>query len=136
MKQIYDDTIYAVSTAPGRGAVAIIRISGDNAQKTAELFGLALPEARRAELRYLRTGDRIIDRAIIVFFPGPASFTGEDIIELHVHGGKAIQEGILEILNSCEGFRPAEAGEFSRRAVVNNRLDLTAAEGINDLINA
>ncbi len=136
MNQNYDDTIYAVSTAPGRGAVAIIRISGNGAQKTAELFGLALPKARRAGLRYLRVGGRTLDRALVLFFSGPESFTGEDIIELHIHGGKAVQEGVLEVLNSLEGFRPAEPGEFSRRAVVNNRMDLTAAEGINDLINA
>ena len=94
----------------------------------------SLPEPRCADLRRLRFQDgQEIDRGLVVFFPGPHSFTGEDVVELHVHGGRAIIAAVLAALAKLAGLRPAEAGEFTRRAFESGRMDLTAVEGLADL---
>lgn len=131
------DTIFALSTAPGRAGVAIVRVSGPEAGKALQdLSGAALPPARKAVLRSLRGSGEEIDRALVLWFEGPFSFTGEDCAEFHLHGGRAVVEGILAALAAVPGLRPAEAGEFTRRAVENGRLDLTRAEALGDLIDA
>jgi tRNA modification GTPase len=132
-------TIFAPSTAPGRAALAVIRISGPAAGDVCRrLTGGAPPLPRRATLARLcdpRTAE-VLDRGIVFWFPAPASFTGEDVLELQVHGGPAVIAGLLEALSDQPGLRPAEPGEFSRRAFLNGRLDLTAVEGLGDLIHA
>ncbi|HTO42344.1 MAG TPA: tRNA uridine-5-carboxymethylaminomethyl(34) synthesis GTPase MnmE, partial [Rhizomicrobium sp.] len=128
------DTIFALSTAPGRAGVAIVRVSGAQAGAALRaLSGTALPAPRRAVLRSLRAGTEEIDRALVLWFEGPFSFTGQDCAEFHLHGGRAVVEGLLGALAALPGLRPAEAGEFTRRAVENGQLDLTQAEALGDL---
>jgi tRNA modification GTPase len=132
------DTIFALSSAPGRAGIAVIRISGPNAERVGKLIKGSLPKPRRAELRTIfdySSSDRI-DTALIVVFTSPRSFTGENIVEIQCHGGRSVVDGILGLLGKIEGFRPAEPGEFTRRAVENGRIDLTQAEAISDLVNA
>src|SRR3546814_845094 len=120
------DTIFAPSTAPGRAGVAVVRISGPAAGAALRAVGgIKLPPPRRATLRTLldpRDG-QAIDRGLLLWFPGPASFTGEDLGELHLHGGRAVVAAALDALAGLPGLRPAEAGEFTRRAFDNGRLD-------------
>ena len=131
-------TIYALSTAPGRAGIAVIRISGRAARNALhELCHGRFPASRVASFRRLRhphTGE-VLDEAMVLWLPGPANFTGEDMVELHVHGGRAVVAGVLEALASF-GLRLAEPGEFTRRAFGNGKIDLTEAEGLADLINA
>jgi tRNA modification GTPase len=133
------DTIFAIATAPGRAGVAIVRISGPQAELgIRHLTSRAAPSERRAEVRTLydeTTNDRI-DTGIVLFFPAPRSYTGENVAEFQIHGGPAVQAALLAALGAVPGFRPAEAGEFTRRAVENGRLDLTQAEAIADLVSA
>ncbi len=132
------DTIFALSTAPGRAGVAVIRISGPMAAEAAKLFQAPLPKARRAVFRTLfdiATEERI-DSALVLWFPAPHSFTGENTMELQCHGGRAVVDAVLGAVQRIDGFRPAEPGEFTRRAVENGRLDLTQAEALADLIDA
>ena len=134
-----DDTIFAPSTAPGRAGVAVVRISGPAAGAAlVALGGSTLPPPRQAALRTFvdPAGGRAIDRGLLLWFPGPASFTGEDLGELHLHGGRAVIAAALEALARLPGLRPAEAGEFTRRAFDNGKLDLSAVEGLADLIDA
>lgn len=132
-------TIFAPATAPGRAGVAVVRISGPGALAAlAALTGRAAWEPRRMEfVRFAdpRTGEAI-DRGLGVAFPGPASFTGEDVVELHVHGAAAVLARLTEALAAMPGLRWAEPGEFTRRAFDNGKMDLTAAEGLADLIAA
>ena len=132
-------TIYALAAPPGRGAIAIIRLSGGHTQKVVEkLTGKASPEPRLAALRVLsdpETGDPI-DSGLVLFFQAPHSYTSEDMAELHIHGGVAIVDRILEVLSGLEDLRPAEPGEFTRLAVLNGRMDLTQAEAVADMIDA
>ncbi|HVT24578.1 MAG TPA: tRNA uridine-5-carboxymethylaminomethyl(34) synthesis GTPase MnmE [Rhizomicrobium sp.] len=131
------DTIFALSTAPGRSGVAIVRVSGPQAGSALEtLSGETRPQARMAALRRLRGVAGEIDRGLVLWFEAPASFTGEDCAEFHVHGGRAIVEAMLQALSALAGLRPAEPGEFTRRAVENGKLDLTRAEALADLIDA
>ncbi|HEY3637750.1 MAG TPA: tRNA uridine-5-carboxymethylaminomethyl(34) synthesis GTPase MnmE [Rhizomicrobium sp.] len=132
------DTIYAVSTAPGRAAIAVVRVSGPQAPNALRaLGGDRLPQPRKAALRNLRTlAGEWIDQALVLWFPAPASETGEDIVEFHLHGGRAISEAALAALAAVPGLRAAEPGEFTRRAVENGKLDLTRAEALADLIDA
>jgi tRNA modification GTPase len=132
------DTIFAVSTAPGRGAIAVLRVSGARAAEAlVVLAGDRLPTPRLATLRQLHgAGGETIDEALVLWFPEPASATGENVAEFHLHGGRAVIQAVLEALARLPGFRPAEAGEFTRRAVENGRLDLTQAEALADLIDA
>ena len=131
-----EDTIIALATAPGRGAVAIIRISGPGVLGIGDILGFALPEPRMAGVRNLRDGRVTLDQALVLLFISPSSYTGEDLVELQIHGGKAVYDSVVTALLRQPGFRYAEPGEFSRRAVLNGRLDLTEAEGVNDLVNA
>lgn len=132
------DTIIALASGVGRSGVAVIRISGPGVRFGLETIAGIVPAARRAALRRLRepTSAEILDEALVLYFEGPASFTGEDVAEFHVHGGRAIISGVISALLSLSGFRLAERGEFTRRAVANGRMDLTAAEGIADLVEA
>uniref|UniRef100_A0A8C3Y374 GTP binding protein 3, mitochondrial n=1 Tax=Catharus ustulatus TaxID=91951 RepID=A0A8C3Y374_CATUS len=134
------DTIFALSSAPGRSGVAVIRASGPGSRGALQsLAGTPpLPPPRLLALRSIRdphTGETL-DRGMVVWFPGPHSFTGEDCAELHVHGGPAVISGVLQALARVPGLRPAEPGEFSLRAFRRGKLDLPAAEGLRDLIGA
>lgn len=133
-------TIFALASGPGTGAVAIVRVSGTLAGAALiSLCGVdSLPPARRLHLALLRDGitGEHLDQALIAWFPGPHSYSGEDMAEFQVHGGRAVVDSVLSALARLERCRPAEAGEFTRRAFLNGRLDLTAAEGVGDLIEA
>lgn len=129
------DAIFALASGAGRAAVAVVRISGAGTSGLVEALCAGLPAPRRASLRRLRHGDAVLDRALVLWLPGPASYTGEDSAELHLHGGPAVVAAVSEALAAL-GARPAEPGEFTRRAFLNGKLDLTAAEGIADLIAA
>ncbi|NXC32065.1 GTPB3 GTPase, partial [Campylorhamphus procurvoides] len=134
------DTIFALSSAPGRCGVAVIRASGPGSRGALQsLTGTPkLPPPRVLALRHIRdpVTAETLDRGLVVWFPGPRSFTGEDCAELHVHGGPAVVSGVLRALGRLPGLRPADPGEFTRRAFRRGKLDLTAAEGLGDLIRA
>ncbi|MFD0916731.1 tRNA uridine-5-carboxymethylaminomethyl(34) synthesis GTPase MnmE [Pseudahrensia aquimaris] len=135
---MHEKTIFALSSGSLPSGVAIIRVSGPAVADTAEKILGCLPPPRKAtfsRFRHPSTGD-LLDEGLSIYFPGPNSFTGEDVLELQGHGGKASVEAILTALASIEGLRVAEAGEFSRRAFENNRMDLTELEGLSDLIAA
>jgi tRNA modification GTPase len=133
-----DDTIVALSSGRPPAAIAVIRISGPRAVAAATAICGPLPAARQAALRSLRdpTDDEPIDEALALHFPGPHSATGEDIVEFQCHGGRAIVDCLLQALTEQQGVRLAEPGEFTRRALANNRIDLTEAEGLADLLAA
>lgn len=131
-------TIYAVSSGSGRAAIALIRISGRQTRTILEAIASGTGEPRTYQLRTLidaATGV-VLDQAIVVWLPGPKSFTGEDCAELHVHASRAVLGGIFKALSSFPEVRPAEAGEFTRRAVMNGKMDLVEAEGLGDLLAA
>lgn len=133
------DTIYALSSAAGRAGVAVIRLSGPAAAYVLEaLTGRGPGVPRMAELRRLSdpASGVAIDRALVLYFRAPASFTGEDVVELHLHGGRAVVAAAVDALSELGGLRAAEAGEFTRRAFENGKLDLTEVEGLADLIDA
>lgn len=132
------DTIYSLSSGAGRAGVAVIRVSGPGAGAAVKALARRIPEPRRASLCRLDHPDTgtTIDEALVLWLPGPQSFTGEDSAEFHVHGGPAVVAATLDALGLLEGLRPAEAGEFTRRAFMNGRLDLVAVEGLADLIAA
>lgn len=131
-------TIFALSSAKGRAGVAVFRISGPAARAAVEaLTGAHLPAPRQATLRDIRLADGTpIDRGLVLWFPAPNSFTGEDVAELHLHGGGAVIAAMTSRLGELLGLRPADPGEFTRRAFLAGKLDLTEAEGLADLINA
>ncbi|MCP1547656.1 MULTISPECIES: tRNA uridine-5-carboxymethylaminomethyl(34) synthesis GTPase MnmE [Methylorubrum] len=133
-----DDTIFAPASGFGRAAVTVVRISGPAAGLALDRLAGGRPEPRRLSLRRLRDPDSrdILDQALAAWLPGPATATGEDMAELHLHGGLAVRSAVLGALGRVPGCRPAEAGAFSRRAFLNGRIDLTEAEGIADLIDA
>jgi len=131
------DTIFALATVPGKSGVAVIRVSGPNAWHTCDIFGFEPVEPRKTALRRLdheKAG--FLDEALVLFFEEGASFTGEPVVELQIHGSIAIAQAVLQCLDAVQGFRFAEAGEFTRRALDNNRLDLTQVEALSDLIDA
>lgn len=132
------DTIFAVSSGAAPAAISILRISGAGALAAARSLCGTLPEPRVAGLRALRdpASGMLLDRGLVLVFPGPDSATGEDIVELHVHGGRATQRALETALGAIEGLRPAEPGEFTRRALEHGRIDLTEAEGLGDLLAA
>ena len=131
------DTIFALATPPGRSAIAVIRVSGPQAGDVPDLFGATSLLPRQAQRRWLRDKEgNLIDDVIMIAFVGPLSATGEDVTEIHCHGSPAVVEDILNHLAGISGFRLAEAGEFTRRAFDNNKTDITAAEGLADLIEA
>lgn len=130
------DTIYAPATASGRAAVAVLRVSGPRTKDAVRALAGRAPAARRATLRTLRDlGGEEIDRALVLVFDGPESYTGEDAAEFHVHGGPAVVAAMLAALHAL-GLRLAEPGEFTRRAFENGKLDLAQAEGVADLVEA
>jgi len=135
---LHADTIFALSSGRGRAGVAVVRVSGSGAAVAAQcLAGPELPKPRIAARRKINFRDgEPIDDGLLIWFPAPASFTGEDVAEFHVHGGRAVIEGLLIALGKIPGLRPAEPGEFTRRAVANGKFDLTQAEALADLINA
>lgn len=132
------DTIFALSSGRPPAAIAVVRISGPRARTALEQLAGRVPEARRASLARLRLPltKEPLDDALVLWLPAPKTETGEDTVELHLHGGRAVIAGVLEALGRLEGFRPAEAGEFTRRAFENGQLDLTGVEGLADLIYA
>lgn len=135
-----NDTIFALASGAGRAGIAVIRLSGPasgGALKSLSGGGLPSPrQATRASFRDPENKQSVLDDGLVLWFPSPASFTGEDVAELHVHGGPAVISVILAAIGALPGLRPAEAGEFSRRAFENGKFDLTAAEGLADLIAA
>ncbi|MEQ8266141.1 MAG: tRNA uridine-5-carboxymethylaminomethyl(34) synthesis GTPase MnmE [Parvibaculum sp.] len=133
------ETIYALSSAAGRAGIAVLRLSGPHARAALEaLTGREAGHARDAVLRRFRDPEThaALDRGIAIFFPAPASFTGEDVVELHIHGGRAVVASLLRALGRLSGLRAAQPGEFTRRAFENGKLDLTEIEGLADLIDA
>ncbi|MDI2091131.1 tRNA uridine-5-carboxymethylaminomethyl(34) synthesis GTPase MnmE [Commensalibacter oyaizuii] len=134
-----DSTIFALATASGRGAVAIMRISGALTLQILEKLCDTMPMPRQASVRRLwkrgSEGDELLDQALVIWFPGPKSYTGEDSAELHLHAGPAVIDAVAEAL-AFYGARPAQAGEFTKRAFINGQVDLLQAEGISDLVEA
>lgn len=132
-----DLTIFALSSGRPPSAIAIVRVSGREAGAALKRLVGTIPPPRRATRALLRGADgEAIDDAVMLWFPGPASATGEDVVELHLHGGRAVLASLLAALSAMPGLRPAEPGEFTRRAFENGKLDLTEAEGLDDLIHA
>jgi tRNA modification GTPase len=132
------DTIFALSSGPPPAAIGVVRVSGPAARVALERMVGRIPEPRRASLARVSdplTG-AVLDEGLALWFPGPKSETGEDLAELHLHGGRAVITAVLKALGSLEGFRMAEPGEFTRRAFEAGRLDLTAVEGLADLVTA
>lgn len=137
MKHAFDETIFALSSGRLPSGVAVVRVSGRNTRFVIETICGNLPQPRDASLRSFHSRDgNMIDRGLVLFFPGPHSFTGEDCAEFHLHGGRAVVDAMISTLYMFEGCRIAEAGEFTRRAYANGKFDLTAAEGLADLIAA
>ncbi|MXO75433.1 tRNA uridine-5-carboxymethylaminomethyl(34) synthesis GTPase MnmE [Altererythrobacter aerius] len=129
------DTIFALSSGAPPAAIAVLRISGPQAGNALEKLAGRLPSPRRATLAVLRDPDGAeLDRALVLWFPGPATATGEDLAELHLHGGRAVVNAVERSLGAVAGLRRAEAGEFTRRAFANGRIDLAEAEGLADLL--
>jgi tRNA modification GTPase len=131
-------TIFALSSGRLPAAIAVVRISGAATRAALETLVAKLPEPRRAGLRKLRhpRTKGVLDEALVLWFPGPNTETAEDMAELHLHGGRAVVAAVMEVLAQVPGLRGAEAGEFTRRAFENGRLDLTAVEGLADLVSA
>jgi tRNA modification GTPase len=129
-------TIFAVSTGSGRAGIAVVRVSGSQSAAIVESLTGALPAPRRAVLRSIQAQDQseLIDRGMVLYFAGPQTVTGEDVAEFHVHGSPVVVERLLLELSKIENCRPAEAGEFTRRAFENERMDLVEVEGLADLL--
>ncbi len=130
------DTIAAIATAPGRGAIGVIRVSGPNVPTIAQALLGAAPEPRMATLsRFLAADGTVLDEGLVLFFPAPASFTGEHVLELQGHGGAVVLDLLMQRLFEL-GCRPAQPGEFSERAYLNGKIDIAQAEAVADLIDA
>ena len=132
------DTIFALSSGQPPAAIAVVRISGPAAGTTLAALARQMPEPRRASLATLHSPEsgEPLDRALLLWFPGPGTATGEDLCELHLHGGRSVVAAVLGALGGLSGLRPAEPGEFTRRAFENGRIDLSEAEGLADLLAA
>lgn len=132
------DTIYALSSGAGRGGVAVIRVSGPKVLEVIKhISKLDNPKPRHAYFCQLCNGvGQALDNALVLYFKGPYSFTGEDVVEFQVHGGRGVITAVMEAIGEVQGCRPAEPGEYSRRAVIAGKMDLTEAEGLMDLIHA
>ena len=131
------DTIFAISSGAPPAAIAVIRVSGPEAGQALLALAGRLPVPRRATYATLRDGSgEVLDRALVLWLPGPATATGEDVAELHCHGGRAVCAGVEAALAVLPGLRRAEAGEFTRRAFLHGRIDLAEAEGLADLLSA
>ncbi len=132
-----DDTIFAPASGFGRAAVSVIRISGPATASILDALAGGRPPPRRLSLRILRDSEGVaLDQALVAWMPGPQSFTGEDQAELHIHGGLAVRQAVLGALARVDACRPAAPGEFTRRAFLNGRVDLSQVEGLADLIDA
>ena len=132
-------TIYALSSGPGISGIAVIRVSGENSKKIlSDLTEQPFPKKRLATLKKIKNNinNEIIDEGIVVWFPGPNTYTGEDMVEFHVHGSKAVIDELQNVLSKYEGCRLAEPGEFTKLAFQNNKINLLKAESIGDLISA
>lgn len=132
------DTIFAPASGFGRAGVCVVRVSGPGARLVFDRMAGGLSAPRRLSLRRIAhplTGETL-DQALVAWFPGPGSFTGEDQAEIQIHGGLAVRQAVLSALSALPGFRPAEPGEFTRRAFLGGRMDLSAVEGLADLIDA
>ncbi len=130
-------TIFALSSGAAPAGIGVIRVSGPNAMTAVAALAGPLPPPREARVRALRdTGGALLDRALVLVFPGPATATGEDLVELHCHGGRAVIAAVLRALGEQPGLRPAVGGEFTRRALANGRIDLAEAAGLADLLSA
>ena len=138
MVGVSHDTIYALATPPGRSGIAVIRLSGPEGIAAVERMAGRSFAPRRASLAALRNPEteELVDSAVVITYPGPASFTGEDVVELQCHGSRAVIDEIYKSLEKNSNFRLAEPGEFTRRAMMNGRLDLTQVEGLADLLQA
>ena len=131
------ETIFAQATPAGRAAIAVIRISGPRAHDAPMLFGARCPHAGRFGVAMLRDDHgRPLDQALILAMAGPRSSTGEDVVEIHAHGSMAVTSAILRMLEAADGFRPAQAGEFTHRMFANGKIDLLGSEALADLIDA
>ena len=131
------DTIFSSASSSQKSAIKIIRISGNETNKIPEIFSFKVTQPRVATLRKIYDLKRnIIDNALVIHFPGPKTVTGEDIFEFHIHGSPIIEKKIYNVLIKTKRFRVAGRGEFTKRAFLNGILDLTQAEGLNDLINS
>ena len=131
------DTIFALSSGAPPAAIAIIRISGAHAFDAVKTLAGRLPGPRQASLAKLRDAQgALLDEALVLLFPGPQSATGEDLAELHLHGGRAVIRAVEGVLRAMPGMRQAEAGEYTRRAFLHGRIDLNEAEGLSDLLAA
>jgi tRNA modification GTPase len=133
-----NDTIFAIASGAGRSAIAVLRLSGPAVRATVTSLAGKLPEPRTAALKTFRdpaTGEAI-DKGFVIFFPVPKTYTGEDYAEFHVHGGRAVMASMVKAIGGIAGTRPAEPGEFTRRALLNGKMDLAEVEGLADLIDA
>ncbi|WP_026986811.1 tRNA uridine-5-carboxymethylaminomethyl(34) synthesis GTPase MnmE [Fodinicurvata fenggangensis] len=133
-----DSTVYALSSGRGRSAVAVVRLSGPACGAVLDRLCGTRPPAREARVRSIRDpiSGELLDRALVLWFPGPGSFTGEDSAELHLHGSQAVVSAVLRVLSGFEGVQAAGPGDFTRRAFDNEKLDLSEVEGLADLIDA
>lgn len=132
-----EDTIAAIATPIGRGGIAIVRVSGPLALLSAQkLTGISSPKPRQAYFSKFKNGDTTVDEGVLIYFSSPNSYTGEDVVEFQGHGGNVTPKMVMDAVLSIEGIRQAEPGEFTRRAFLNNKMDLTAAEAVEDLISA
>lgn len=131
-----EDTIAAIATPHGRGGIAVIRVSGSKALDVAKELTGTTPEPRKAYFKQFKLNNDVIDEGVLLYFKAPNSYTGEEVIELHGHGGNVAPQRVLKAVLSIDGVRQAEPGEFTRRAFLNNKMDLTAAEAVEDLISA
>jgi tRNA modification GTPase len=136
-QHLHEQTIYALASGLAPSAIAIVRVSGSKASGALELLCGHLPTPRMAMLAILKTSEgNAIDESVVLWFPAPNSSTGEDVAEFQIHGGRAVIAALFDALSHIDGLRPAEPGEFTRRAFENGKLDLTEAEGLDDLIQA
>ena len=132
-------TIYALSSGPGLAGISVIRVSGPNTRKIiSELTKKGLPEPRLAARRKFNkiNNNELIDEGILIWFPGPSSYTGEDMAEFHVHGSKAVIDAMRSAISNVDGCRLAEPGEFTKIAFQNGKINLLKAESISDLISS
>jgi tRNA modification GTPase len=131
------DTIFALSSGAAPAGIAVVRVSGPAAREALERLAGAVPEPRKLQFAALRDGaGQVLDRGLVAYLPGPGTATGEDIAELHLHGGRAVVAAVEAALAAMPGLRRAEPGEFTRRAFANGRIDLAEAEGLADLLSA
>jgi len=138
MTRIENDTIFAIASGAGRSAIAVLRLSGPAARTIVKSLAGKLPEPRTAALATFRdpATREAIDKGFVIFLPAPKTYTGEDYAEFHVHGGRAVVAAMVKAIGGIAGTRPAEPGEFTRRALVNGKMDLAEVEGLADLIDA